>query len=217
MDVVDGHESPRDSQGESNAPQYVTAEQLNRAITARFAEFSKRQEKSFAELMAKLETPAAPPQQPEAKAGETPEMRALTQQLSEMRERLARNEREREEATKRANDALSRQKLKDALLARNVTPQHVERAAKWLLNDGTVIAENPDAILFRDKTAGDLPLEDGLNNWVKTEDARLFLASKAAVGSGDRGAGTANVGGNGASPFADIVQGLSAMTRGSAF
>ena len=53
-----------------------------------------------------------------------------------------------------------------------------ERRVRW--------ADDGESLLFRTETHDELELGAGLREWLKTEDAKLYLPPRGAAGSGDR-------------------------------
>lgn len=194
------------------APAYVTEEQLQSALTSRFRTFEQKLDKALAdglggigtrlrdELAALLPKPEARtdggvPPTTDASAGgsaapapPSPELKKLQDQISVLTKQAedARSERDAERA--RSRDAQLRQRVTEALSSvgiEGVRARHAlgllvdaERRVRW--------AEGGDDIVFRTDTHDDLDLSAGIREWLKTDDAKLYLPPRGAAGSGDR-------------------------------
>lgn len=210
-------ETPQGSQSQSgqgdgdNAPKYVTEEQLNRAITARFSTFQKQVEKGVGEviattltskldeLKASLGTPSGDQSKESAKAGDvenSPLVKGLQRQLDEQKSSVAAMKAERDAEKARSRDQSLRSKLADDLTKAGLDPTRVRQAAGILIDVEKRVRfsdDDGDEIVFKDST-GDVDLGTGLKSWVKSDDAKIFLPPRGTQGSGDRsqGKGTQN-------------------------
>jgi hypothetical protein len=194
---------PKPAEG---APTYVTEEQLQAALTTRFRTFEQKVDKTLADglgtmgtrlkdelaaLLPKVEPkPESDPPKPEggAQPQAAPELKKLQDQIALLTKQAedARGERDAERA--RARDSLLRQRVTDALSGvgiEGVRARHAlgllvdaERRVRW--------ADDGESILFRTEAHDDLDLAAGVREWLKTEDAKLYLPPRGAAGSGDR-------------------------------
>jgi hypothetical protein len=188
------------------APGYVTEEQLQTALTARFRAFEQKLDKALTdglgsvgtklrdELAALLPKPEPTPEaegnrvERNGESEPTPELRKLQDQIAQLTKQAedARSERDAERA--RARDSLLRQRVTDALSGvgiEGVRARHAlgllvdaERRVRW--------ADDGASILFRTDSHDELELGPGVREWLKTEDAKLYLPARGALGSGDR-------------------------------
>jgi len=187
------------------APSYVTEEQLQTALTARFRTFEQKVDKALSdglgafggklkdELAALLPKPEPKPEggapaDAKPKDDPSPELRRLQEQIGVLTKQAddARAERDTERA--RGRDALLRQRLTEALSLvgiEGVRARHAlgvlvdaERRVRW--------ADDGESLLFRTEAHDELELGAGLREWLKTEDAKLYLPPRGAAGSGDR-------------------------------
>ncbi|MGH7298378.1 MAG: hypothetical protein ACRELB_25790 [Polyangiaceae bacterium] len=188
-------------------PAYVTEEQLQTALTARFRTFEQRIDKALSDSLGSLTTKLKgelaellpkPETKPEGEGGKAParkdvpdaapEMKKLQDQIGALTRQAeeARSERDAERA--RGRDSLLRQRLGEALASAGVDGvrgRHAvgllvdaERRVRWS-DDGT-------SLVFRTDEHDELELVAGLREWLKTDDAKLYLPARGVQGSGDR-------------------------------
>jgi len=200
-----GNVPPEGTQG-NDGPKFVTAEELNKAITARFTDHQKKLEKhleSFSgTLTGKLEellkaavpapksTDAADP--PKADT-DSPALRGMMKQLEELKRDNAKIQQERDAERTRAKDATLRQQLSDALIKNGVDASRVKHAVGILIDSEKRVRfeEDGDSIVFKDNDNTDVDLLTGIKSWVKSDDGKFYLPPRGVNGSGDRGAGRA--------------------------
>lgn len=183
--------------GGGGTPAPLTEESVKALIatnTAAIEARMKRSEKAMLESIGELlesRIPKAPPPPDGGDKGkggdETPEMRALKAQLDEQRKVL-----ESMKATSQAD----KQKLRKTTLHQRVSEElakvgftdasRAEKVRKLLLADNVVAFESDDSddIVFRGPD-GDYPLHDGLAQYAKSDDAKLFLPPAPAGGTGE--------------------------------
>ncbi len=177
----DENSASNQNEGDSDAPKYVTIEQLNQAITARFRSFETKQTDSFTRLetlFAQGREPAAPeePAKPSKKIQDDPLVQALTNQV-----KLLETERTR-------NRALNlRAKVQEELLAGKVNPQLVKPLLAQFEVDKTFsyASDTSDEIVGKFGESI-FTLKDGVSTYLSSEDAKPFLSPKGAAGSGDK-------------------------------
>jgi hypothetical protein len=203
-----GADPPKPAEAAAN---YVTDEQLQSALTSRFRTFEQKLDKALADgfgaigtklrddLASILPKPesrsegapvaADPPGDGGATPAPTsPELKKLQDQISVLTKQAedARSERDAERA--RSRDSLLRQRVTEALSTvgiEGVRARHAlgllvdaERRVRW--SDGS------DDIVFRTDAHDELELGAGLREWLKTDDAKLYLPARGVQGSGDR-------------------------------
>lgn len=205
-----GHAAPQAVQGPGDeAPKFVTEEQLNKAITARFKGLEDKVQKSFGdsfsafteklrtEIAALVKTPEAKPEGEKKKDGDTPgaegpELRSLKEQVARLTKLAddARSERDTERTKSR--DASLRQTLADALAHAGIEGVRARHAIGLLVDSEKRVryADQGDAVVFRRSEHEEAPLDEGLGEWLKSDDAKLYLPPRHAGGSGDRPGGT---------------------------
>lgn len=198
-----GNVPPEGTQGDGNTPKYVTAEELNRAITARFSDHQKKLEKHLdgfsTSLMGKLEDliKTAPPSsataEPTKSAAESPEFKGLMKQMAELEKVNQRIQLERDAERTKSRDAALRQNLSDALIKHGVDATRVKHAVGILVDSEKRVRfeDDGETLVFKDTDNTDVDLLTGVKSWVKSDDGKFFLPPRGVNGSGDRGAGKA--------------------------
>lgn len=201
-----GNTAPQAAQGTDESPNFVTEDQLNKAITARFKSFEQKVEKTFGEsfttfggkikeelaslLAPKPEPPKEPEKKKDAQAPSTPhpDLRRFEEQIAALTKQAdeARSERDTERAKTR--DTTLRQRLTDALATAGIDGVRARHAVGLLVDSEKRVrwSEEGDAVLFRRAEDDDVDLGEGLKHWLKTDDAKLYLPPRGATGSGDR-------------------------------
>ncbi len=199
-EAAQGNAAPEAAQGETG-PKYVTEEQLNRAITARFGEMSKKLEKSFGDTLGKtleerlaaLKPAPADEEKPQSPL-DAPEVKGLMKQMGELQARLKATE-EREAAAKaKARDTQLRQHVGEALASAGIKDTLRAKHALKFLVDGEKLVnwdEDGERLVFRD-SEGFVDFATGLKGWLKSEDAKMYLPPPDTSGTGGR-TGTAPV------------------------
>lgn len=208
---------PQAGQGD-DAPKYVTEEQLNRAISARFNDFSKKLEKANEGLASTLTTkleelvtgkldalkPAGDGEGKGTKGAptESPELKSALKRIDDMSRQLEteRQEKLAEKANARAKDL--RQQVTEALTAAGISGVALKHAVSVLV-DGEKRAkfdEEGERVLFRSDD-DDLPLADGVKRWMKSDDAKIYLPPRGTQGSGDHAGGQRGPSGKGDKPM----------------
>ena len=212
-DASQGHDPPQGSQGD-DAPKFVTEEQLNKAITGRLADWSKSFEKKNAETIKSVVGEIAPqldklleeklaafrPAEG-VKAGggnahdaakvdieNHPAFKGMKKQLDEAVGQTRKLQEERDAERARARDMDLRKQVTETFAKNGVPADRLhfavgaaidtEKKAKW--------NEDGDAVVF-----GDLDLDTGSKDWLKSDNAKIFLLPRGTQGSGERGGGRA--------------------------
>ena len=194
-DSTQGTVSPQDTQGD-DAPRYVTEEQLNKAITARFGEFTKKSntlledklsgfEKKLVELLPKQPESGTPP---DAKSiQEHPEFKGMQKKLADLEERARLAEERTTAEQRRTKDLSLRQNVMEALSGANVKDAvRAKHAASFLIREGLAKwSESGDALVFTTED-GEVDFATGFKGWLKSDDAKLYLPSPDAQTSPSR-------------------------------
>lgn len=193
-DQSQGNVAPEATQG-GDAPKYVTEEQLNKAITARFADFSKKQDSRFSESFGAfekkiLEALPKPPepgtqqtQQPDDKSIENhPLFKGMAKKLADLEDRARKAEELTAAERSRAKDLTLKQSVMEALASANVKDAvRAKHAASFLIREGLAKWNDAgDALVFRDAD-GDVDFATGFKGWLKSDDAKLYLPSPDAA------------------------------------
>jgi hypothetical protein len=160
----------------AETPTYVTPAQLNAAITARFRSF----ESKLDEHLTKLQQPAAP--EPKKAEGDD-----VAKRIAALEKALDASRKDAEAARARHLDTTLRTKVAEELSRIGVSsPKH---ALALLVDAEKRIAWGEDErLVWRGDDGSESDLSVGLKSWAKTPDARIYLAPRGTVGSGDRGA-----------------------------
>ena len=182
-DKATGNNSmPNTSQDEGNTSENsVTIEQVNQivnaAITARNRALESKLDSQFAELR-NLMAPQQDQQEPTSRVGKVDaKTQMLETQIKQMQTERARR-----------RDSELRSAVKDQLIAAGVSPQAVKALVALHVDADKSVgyaSDESDEIVVRSKDAV-YSLQDGLGNWLKSDDAKIYLAPKGASGSGDR-------------------------------
>lgn len=200
-DKPQGNQAPP-GQGDGGEPKFVTEEQLNRAISARFGDFQKKIEKSLGEsfatsLSAKLDelkaslTPNSggdsrdPP-----KGGDLenhPLVKGLQKQIADQKTATEQMKAERDAEKALSRDQVLRSQLTDKLTKGGVDPRYVRKAVGDLVDVEKRVrfGDDGDELVFKDAT-GDVDLETGLKGWLKSDDAKIYMPPRGTKGSGDQ-------------------------------
>jgi hypothetical protein len=180
----------------AEAPKYVTEEHLQSALGERFRTFEQKVDKTLSTLGGKLKDelaalfpkPEPPKAEPEGKGKDkepaaSPELRKLQDQITLLTKQAddARSERDAERA--RARDATLRQRLTDTLSAAGIEGVRARHAVGLLVDAERRVRWSDDGQAI---TFDDVELAAGLREWLKTDDAKLYLPPRGALGSGDR-------------------------------
>lgn len=206
----DGTQNP---QGEGGEPKYVTEEQLNKAISARFGSFEKKietrlaplaeitPEKLSATISESIAAALAATSKPEKGASEgkngglteeaianSPFAKGMQKQLEEQRKQTEAMKAERDAEKARTRDVTLRTKVGEELTRRGVDPQRNRHALGLLVDAEKRVrwSDDGESIVFKDSDGTDVDLDSGLNSWIKGDDAKVYLPPRGISGSGDQ-------------------------------
>jgi hypothetical protein len=202
-DQNDNSAAPDGSPADEPAAQYVTEEQLSRAVAARLTDYSKKQEKAQAAFESRLlqavseaRDPASDDsgvreeQDPKSAADETPAVRALQRQLADVSQRLEKSAAEVESERAKARHQSMVGALQDALASAGLDTPVMRHAVGYLVDTSKrVRMDDDDSVLFLDEAGGELPLKEGVTAWARSDDAKPYLPPRGASGSGSPPAG----------------------------
>lgn len=193
MDPTQGNGAPEAPHGD--APKGITSDEVNRAITARFKAFESRIDKLFEERFSALAPPKNAEDEPKEKSSkgldEHPEFQKLARQTQRLQEQLAQAQKERDAEKAHARDVKLRTELANMLADAGIDGARGKHAVGYLVDADKRVVWDGDAIAFRGSDNELLPVGEGLKSWLSTDDAKLYLPPRGAVGSGER----SNVGG----------------------
>lgn len=205
-----GTPSPEGGQGDGDSPKYVTEEQLNRAITARFKTFESKLDGKFGEfskgfesfqaqiaeaLKPKQEPPKEPPKGKEAPPPitEAPEFIETQKQLKALQAKYDAAEKRASEAETKRRDAHLRQQVDEALAKAGADATRIKHARGLLVDAFKQIrfSEDGDSVIMLDSEGNESDLHTGIKSWLKSDDGKIYLPPRGTAGSGDRGGGIA--------------------------
>ena len=198
-------------QGEGDSPKFVTEDQLNRAISARFGAFEKsfgsKLEKTlgeslaglstkFEEALASVKTDGAPKNEQKQQSSsvlDAPEYKGMQRELAELKKQTAEAKAERDAERGKVRDSSLRQRLGEELAKHGVDAARAKHAIGYLVDADKRVrwSEDGEQLVFRDAD-GEVDLATGLKGWVKTDDGKLYIPPRGAQGSGDRPGGSVN-------------------------
>lgn len=176
-----GNQDPNLEQDEgTSSEKFVTSEQVaqivNSAITARNRAFESKLESQFSEL--KQLFSKTDETQSEIKAKKVnPELEAMQNKLKVL-----------EGERSKARDMQLRTAVKEQLLKAGVNPAAVKALVAMHVDADKTIGyanEENDEILFKGNDSH-YTLEQGLGNWLQSEDAKIYLTPRGTAGSGDK-------------------------------
>lgn len=201
-DTTQGNGAPQVPQGD-DAPKYVTAEELNRAITARFTGFQSKIDKTLTESQASLagkldellktKTPAA--EDPKDKPSEKEvQFNALQAQYKELAQKFADEQKARADAERKAREDSAYSALKQHLIAAKVRPELVDTLADSMFSGRNKRVEFDDAgnPLFKVRVAPVkgmaeeeqlFSLQDGIQAFSKSKEAESWLLPPSGAGN----------------------------------
>lgn len=171
-------------EGEGNTPEYVTKDELNQMLNG-FRKSSKTDLESVVQksIQAALAGLAQPKEEVEptttSRGKPDPEKEELKKQVKMLLERQS--QADAEAARLRVHTA-----LRDTFTKHGVDPRHVEHAIAFAQHSNLVKTDEDGQITMRVNQI-DMPLTDAVQHWVKTDDAKLYLAPRGTQGSGQRG------------------------------
>lgn len=176
------NQTPHSGQDEGDASEKtVTIEQVNQivnaAITARNRSFEEKISNQFAELK-NLIAPQQNQEEPTSRVGKVDaKTQMLETQIKQMQTERARR-----------RDSELRSAVKDQLLAAGVAPGAVKALVALHVDAEKSVgyaSDDSDEIVVKTQDSV-YSLQEGLGNWLKSDDAKIYLAPKGATGSGDR-------------------------------
>lgn len=196
-------ETPADDDAdEGTKPTYVTVEQLNQAMSAKFNEFANKKlpkllEGALAPLTASISEAIGKAKESEEGAGaakgkESEELAKLRKDHEATQKAL----RAMEEDRKREAAESSRQKrsglLQAALTKVGITNPTLANAAAKLLEDRVLTGEDGRVVFKRENAYGVeemVDVERGVGDWMKTDDGKAFAPARKVAGSGNQPGG----------------------------
>lgn len=211
MDPTQGNGSPQEPQG-SDTPKGITLEDVNKAITARFKAFETKQDKSLDEKLSSFvarideslatrfgETKAAPAEGKQSAADESPIVKGMQKQMAAMQAKLDAAEAETKAERAKARDGTMRTKLREALGSNGIEGVRAKHAIGVLVDSEKRVAwDDSNELTFKDAAGEEVDFATGLGDWLKSDDAKIYLPPRGTSGSGDGNQRTQN--GRGGAP-----------------
>ena len=192
-DQSQGNSAPEAEQSNDDAPNYVTSEQLNRAITARFRSFENKLDGRLGQITASLETLTSNAQPTSENNDEAPaegdgsnaQLVAMKNKLDNMSKKLEAKEQEAEMERQKQRSNSLRVAVRDALAAVGIDGTRGKQALGYLVDTESRVLWDGDELAFRDNDGLNVSLSDGLKAWARTDDAKTYLPPRGVHGSGD--------------------------------
>lgn len=166
----DKKEPQKEASEASEAPQYVTIEQLQSLLKTTLAPVTK----AIQEI-----------QSSKQEKDESEDDSKLT--LKKAMSRIQALEEEKLSAHRAKQELELRNTVKDALTRAGVSPHLMKAAMAVLVDADKRIQRSEDGdIIFKDDRFGERSLDDGLRDFLRSEEGKSFLPPKGARGSNDR-------------------------------
>jgi hypothetical protein len=171
---------------------------LSRALGKRDEALKAELQGMFAQF--KPPVPETPPK-PDAATGDSEAMRGLhakyEKQIAELREAADREKSQREQEFKKRMSGEERESLKSYLVEHGVPPALVPAAVAYLHGELKRVARDDDGnIQYVSQEKGPtgnyedrVPLKDGVERFLKSDEGKHFLPAKPVGGAGVRGGG----------------------------
>lgn len=149
-------------------PETVSLETFNRLVT---------QMTKLSEQVAALSKVPAPP------AEEKKDEKLSNQEMQKVLAQLQVSQKQLDAERAKRLDTELRNNTKEALTKAGVNPNAIKQAMAVLVDAEKTISWNEDQLVFKTPT-GDLSLEEGIVQWAKSNDAKIFLPPKGTSGTG---------------------------------
>lgn len=168
---------------EGQATEYMTKAEVNAMINGFRKSLKDDLKKSFDDFRSSIPQPQEEPSTKKAPKTEVDtEKEAIKAELRSLREA-------REQDMAKARNLQLKEVLSETLVQNGVDQRHLKHAMAFLTQEGAVRFDDDGSIKMKVGLL-DYDLQDAVKSWVKTEDAKLYLAPKGAIGSGQKGAVT---------------------------
>lgn len=160
-------------------PKYLTAEDFNRALTAR----DKRFEAKFSEMLGKFQPPA-PPDPPPDKAAD-PETVRLRREFETLTQKFSKSEEARLQAETQARTERGLATLQSSLSGK-FNPKQLPILLKAFKSEMEWDADIGDFVIPVETKSGTqrLPIASAIEEWSQTEHAAFYLPAPSGGGSG---------------------------------
>jgi len=165
-------------EGEDDAPQYVTKDELNAMING----FRASLKKDLAEVKNAFASQQPKDEQAAPRLPKTEADAALIELRSQVKI-LQDREKAREAVLAEQN---LHNTLREQLTQHGVNPKHVDHAIAFL-NQKKLVRTDEDGSYKMKVNQVDYDLNDAVKAWAKTDEAKLYLAPRGTQGSGQKG------------------------------
>lgn len=199
IDTTQGNGSPQESQA-AQAPTYMTADEFNRAFTAREKATEKKLEKFLADFSASFtakfeELKPKQAEDPKDKPSEqVTQFNALQAKYQELAQKFEAEQKARADAERKAREDSAYSTLKQQLIAAKIRPEQVDVLADALFSGRNKRVEFDEAgnPLFKVKVAPAkglaeedqlFSLEDGIKHFAKSKEAESWLLPPSGAGN----------------------------------
>lgn len=172
-------------EGESDTPQYVTRDELNQMLNG-FRKSSKK------DLETALQAALAPlaaltgKQEGEAEATPAPAKGKMDPEKEELKKQVKMLLDRQQKADAEAAELKLQTSLRDNFTKHGIDPRHVDHAIAFAKHNQLVRYDDDGSVVMKVNQI-DMPLQDAVAHWVKTDEAKLYLAPRGVQGSGQRG------------------------------
>jgi hypothetical protein len=123
---------------------------------------------------------------------DSPEWKGMLKKQAELDAKIAAGEARLAAERAKSRDVSLRQKVSEALVKKGIDAARARQALALLKSEDRVKYESDDddaGITFLDADGTEVDLNTGLDGWVKTDDAKIYMPPRGSAGSGDRGGG----------------------------
>lgn len=208
----DGKDTKDDGGNDEQKPRFMTADEFNKAMSARekrlLSQFEKSLEAKLANSVAKkaadddADDDDAPPAKPPASGASGSAVgNAATgnteadRRLAKLEKQLAKTQAERdaekkarEEQTLKAARDEERSKLSEVLADAGVDPKRSRAAIALLHSEDKRVRRNDEGkIVFVQDDGDEVDLKVGVKKFLETDEGKVFLPPRPVAGSGNRG------------------------------
>ncbi len=173
----------------------IVSEVVNKAITARskstdskvekaLSEFSKQFETRFSELNKEKTVASGEP-----KVEDAPAYKGMQKQLSDLQSKLESAENAKAAERLRGREKDLRARVADDLIKNGVDPTRVRHAVGLLIDaDKKVrhVDDDTDEVVFTDSDDQEVDYKTGLKSWLKSDDAKIYMAARGTTGTGSQ-------------------------------
>lgn len=203
--------------GEENkeSPKYITEDQLNKSIGAAMSGLSKRLKGELGGLIKdalggskKKAAAEADDDEGDDEDDDTEKdpkegkltatdrrLKKLEQENKKLRDAYTSEKKARDEEATKAKKATERGELRKALAAGGVMEQYLDDVVEARYAQGIIRTDEEGAIVWKKSKDEEIPLSEGVAEWLKSDQGKAYLPPKGARGSGNLPGGRVAAGG----------------------